>query len=73
MIDSFALLFSNKLEREKKSIHSFCYTSHGHGCGIYSALIFVKSKALEWAHSKLRNHFSNAVYWQKSTDRKPQL
>ncbi len=47
------------------------YTSHGHGCGIYNELIFVNSKTLEWAHSKLRNDFRNEVYWQKSTDRNP--
>jgi hypothetical protein len=47
------------------------YTSRGHGCGFYSELIFVDSKALKWAHSRLRNHFSNAAYRQKLTDRKP--
>jgi hypothetical protein len=40
------------------------YTSRGHGCGIYIALIFVDSEALKQAHSKLRNRFSNAVYRQ---------
>ena len=29
------------------------YTSHGQGCGIYITLIFVDSKALKQAHSKL--------------------
>jgi hypothetical protein len=38
---------------------------------IYSELIFVDSKALKWAHSKLRKHFSNAAYRQKVTDRNP--
>ncbi len=46
------------------------YTSRSHECGFYSELIFVDSKALKWAHSWLRNHFSNAAYRQKSTDRK---
>jgi len=40
------------------------YTSRGHGCGFYSELIFVDSKALKQAHSKLRNYFSNKVYRQ---------
>jgi hypothetical protein len=42
------------------------YTSRGHRCGFYSELIFVDSKALQWTHSWLRNHFSNAAYRQKS-------
>jgi hypothetical protein len=46
------------------------YTSHGHGCGFYSELIFVDSKTLKWAHSRLRNYFSNAACRQKATDRK---
>ena len=37
------------------------YTSRGHSCGIYSELIFVESKALKQAHSRLRNCFSNAA------------
>jgi len=37
------------------------YTSRGDGCGFYSALILVESKALKQAHSKLRNCFSNAA------------
>ena len=41
------------------------YTSHGHGCGFYSELIFVDSKALKWAHSRLRNYFSNAAIGQR--------
>ena len=41
------------------------YTSRGHGCGFYSELIFVDSKALKWAHSRLRNYFSNAAIGQK--------
>jgi hypothetical protein len=49
------------------------YTSRGYGCGNYSKLIYVDSKALKQAHSGLRNCFSNADYRQKSTDRNPQL
>ena len=37
------------------------YTSRGHGCGKYSELIFVESKALKLAHSWLRNGFSNVA------------
>jgi len=47
------------------------YTSHSHGCGIYSELIFVESKTLKQAHSKLRNCFSNAATGKKSADRNP--
>ncbi len=46
----------------KKSFTSLLYTSRGHGCGIYSVLIFVDNKALKRAHSRLRNCFSNTVY-----------
>ncbi len=42
-------------------IQSFAYTSRGHGCGIYSELMFVESKALKQAHSWLCNCFSNAA------------
>jgi len=48
------------------------YTSRGHGCGIYKLLIFVDSKALKQAHSKLRNCFSNAAIGKNSAVRKPQ-
>ncbi len=41
------------------------YTSRGHGCGFYSEVIFVNSKALKWAHSRLRNYFSNEAIGQK--------
>ena len=41
------------------------YTSRGHRCGFYSELIFVDSKALKWAHSRLRNYFSNEAIGQK--------
>ena len=41
------------------------YTSHRYNCGIYSALIFVESKALKQAHSELRNCFSNAAIGKK--------
>jgi len=34
------------------------YISRGDGCGFYSALILVESKALKQAHSKLHNFFS---------------
>ena len=37
------------------------YTLRGHGCGIYSELIYAESKAMKRAHSKLCNCFSNAV------------
>jgi len=37
------------------------YTSRGDGCGFYSELILVESKALKQAHSKLSNCFSNAA------------
>jgi hypothetical protein len=33
----------------------------GYGCEIYNALLFVESKALKQAHSRLRNCFSNAA------------
>jgi hypothetical protein len=59
-------VFSNIIRKDEHK-----YTSHGHGCGFYSELIFVDSKALKWAHSWLRNYFSNAAYRQKATDRKP--
>jgi len=41
------------------------YTSRGDGCGFYSELILVESKALKQAHSKLRNWFSNAAIGKK--------
>ena len=37
------------------------YTSRGHGCGLYSELIFVESKALKQLHSLLCACFSNAA------------
>ena len=43
----------------------YIYTSRGHGYGFYSELIFVDSKVLKWAHSKLRNYFSNEAIGQK--------
>jgi hypothetical protein len=46
-------------------INNQYYTSRGHGCGFYSELIFVDSKALKWAHSRLRNYFSNTAIGQK--------
>lgn len=49
------------------------YTSRGCRCGFYSELIFVRSKALKQAHSKLCNCFSNAAIGNKSAVRKPQL
>ena len=48
------------------------YTSHGYGYGIYSKLIFVESKVVKQAHSKLCNCFSNAAIGIKSAARNPQ-
>jgi len=48
------------------------YTSRGHGCGIYKLLIFVDSKVLKQAHSKLRNCFSTAAIGKNSAVRNPQ-
>jgi len=45
------------------------YTSRGHGCGNYNALIFVESKVLKQAHSKLRTCFSNAAISKNSVVR----
>ncbi len=41
------------------------YTSRSHGYGIYSELIFVDSKALKSAHSKLSNYFNNESIGKK--------
>ena len=65
-------LFSTAVSRII-SLRKDTYTSRGYGCGNYSELIFVESKALKQAHSGLRNCFSNAAYRQKSADRNPQL
>jgi hypothetical protein len=54
-----------KFVTQLTAILSHNYTSRGHGCGFYSELIFVDSKALKWAHSRLRNYFSNAAIGQK--------
>ncbi len=52
----------------KQSYHTL------HGCGFYSELIFIDSKALKCAHSNLHNYFSNnTVYLQKLTDWNPYL
>ncbi len=48
------------------------YTSRGHGGGIYSELIFVESKMLKKAHSKLCNCFSNEAIGKNSAVRNPQ-
>ena len=48
------------------------YTSRGYGYEFYSELIFVESKALKQAHSKLCNYFSNAAIGIKSAVRNPQ-
>jgi len=53
-------------------IKAFLYTSRGHGCGIYKLLIFVDSKVLKQAHSKLRNCFSTAAIGKNSAVRNPQ-
>jgi hypothetical protein len=51
----------------------FCFIiSHGYGCGIYNALIFVESKTLKQAHSWLRNCFSNTAIGKNSAVRNPQ-
>ena len=48
------------------------YTSRGYGYEFYSELIFVESKALKQAHSKLCNCFINAAIDTISAARKPQ-
>ena len=58
------------MELAKTYIIAF-YTSRGHGCGKYSELIFDESKALELAHSWLRNGFSNVAIGKNSASRNP--
>jgi len=58
--------------RQKRQAKAPTYASRGHGCGIYKLLIFVDSKALKQAHSKLRNCFSNVAIGKNSAVRKPQ-
>ena len=65
------MLFSTGGESQIEEI-KFKYTSRGYGLGIYSELIFVESKALKQAHSKLCNYFRNASIGIKSAARNQQ-
>jgi hypothetical protein len=73
-VDSVRSVFYNSLLSHDvidKSTADCCYTSRGHGCGIYSELFFVESKALIQAHSWLCNCISNTAIGKKAAVRNP--
>ena len=51
----------------------YLYTPRSQVFGFYSELVFVDSRALKWAHSRLRNHFSNEAIDKNKLIESPKL